>query len=91
MNGEQNDLRAVMREVKSRPAVERQHPGSGESLKEISINAARAAERQAICDVLRTTKGNKSQAAKVLRTDYKTLHVKIKALGIRPRDFASQD
>ena len=38
-------------------------------------------------DVLRTTRGNKSQAARALQTDYKTLHVKMKNLGIRARDF----
>ena len=36
---------------------------------------------------LRATSGNKSQAARILQTDYKTLHVKIKALGIRASDF----
>jgi two-component system nitrogen regulation response regulator GlnG len=58
------------------------------SLKSIASDAARAAERQAICQVLRATQGNKSQAAKALQTDYKTLHLKIKQLGIRARDFA---
>jgi DNA-binding NtrC family response regulator len=58
------------------------------SLKEIADVAAREAERQAICQVLRATLGNKSQAAKALKTDYKTLHVKMKALGIRATDFS---
>jgi len=40
-----------------------------------------------ITDTLRATSGNKSQAARILQTDYKTLHVKIKALGIRASDF----
>jgi DNA-binding NtrC family response regulator len=57
------------------------------SLKEIAADAAGDAERQAICDVLAATRGNKSQAARALRTDYKTLHLKMKALGIRARDF----
>jgi DNA-binding NtrC family response regulator len=61
---------------------------SGEkSLKEIAEEAAQVAERQAICETLRVTKGNKSQAAKVLRTDYKTLHLKMNRFGIRGRDF----
>jgi DNA-binding NtrC family response regulator len=57
------------------------------SLKEIADHAAREAERGAISDTLRATKGNKSEAARMLKTDYKTLHVKIKALGIRAKDF----
>ncbi|MEO8554725.1 MAG: helix-turn-helix domain-containing protein, partial [Kofleriaceae bacterium] len=57
------------------------------SLKQIAEVAAREAERIAITETLRKTQGNKSQAARILQTDYKTLHVKIKALGIRARDF----
>lgn len=57
------------------------------SLKEIAEEAARSAERQAICDTLRRTHGNQSQAARILATDYKTLYLKMKRLGIRPRDF----
>ncbi|MFT3698084.1 MAG: sigma-54 dependent transcriptional regulator [Kofleriaceae bacterium] len=57
------------------------------SLKEIADTAARDAERAAITETLRVTQGNKSEAARILRTDYKTLHVKIKALGIRAKDF----
>jgi DNA-binding NtrC family response regulator len=57
------------------------------SLKEIAEVAAHQAERQAIGEVLRVTLGNKSQAARLLRTDYKTLHIKMKQLGIRATDF----
>jgi DNA-binding NtrC family response regulator len=60
---------------------------SGLSLREAAEHAARAAEHQAICDTLRLTGGNKAEAARLLKTDYKTLHVKIKLLGIRARDF----
>jgi DNA-binding NtrC family response regulator len=61
---------------------------AGRPLKDIAEQAARAAERAAIVEVLRATNGNKSQAARTLQTDYKTLHVKMKHLGIRARDFA---
>jgi len=61
---------------------------SGRPLRQIADEAARAAERHAIMETLRATKGNKSQAARALQTDYKTLHLKIKHLGIRARDFA---
>jgi two-component system, NtrC family, response regulator HydG len=62
-------------------------PRRGDSLREIALNAAEAAERDAICDTLRTTAGNKSQAARALKTDYKTLHLKMKHLGIRAKDY----
>lgn len=62
---------------------------AGQSLKEIADGAVRSAERSAICDTLRLTKGNKSQAARALQTDYKTLHLKMKRLGIRGRDFTT--
>lgn len=57
----------------------------GASLREIANQAAAAAERRAIRDALRTASGNKAAAARALKTDYKTLHVKIKNLGIEPR------
>ena len=60
---------------------------AGRTLREIAGEAAREAERYAICETLRATRGNKSQAARALATDYKTLHVKMKDLGIRGRDF----
>jgi DNA-binding NtrC family response regulator len=59
------------------------------SLREIAGEAARAAERDAIRRVLRASGGNKAEAARALRTDYKTLHVKMKQLGIRARDFSA--
>jgi DNA-binding NtrC family response regulator len=61
--------------------------GDGRSLREVATDAARDAERQAIRGTLRLSRGNKSRAARALRTDYKTLHLKMKGLGIRARDF----
>jgi len=52
------------------------------SLREIVEAAARGAEIGAIREALRLAKGNKAQAARLLRVDYKTLHVKIKRYGI---------
>ena len=45
------------------------------------------AERELIRHALQTTKGNKSQAARLLRTDYTTLHAKMKRYSISARDF----
>src|SRR5437773_4913683 len=57
------------------------------SLKEIAEAAAADAEQQAIRRVLQATKGNKSEAARLLRTDYKTLHLKMKQYGIPAGQF----
>ena len=57
------------------------------SLREIAGRAAAEAERQAIRLALRATRGNKSEAARLLRVDYKTLHVKIKQFGISAAQF----
>jgi len=56
------------------------------SLKEIADEAAHEAERTAIRNALRAAGGNKTQTARALKTDYKTLHVKMKQLGIEARD-----
>ena len=60
---------------------------TGRSLKEVAEAAAADAEQQAIRRILQTTKGNKSEAARLLRTDYKTLHVKMKQYGISAAQF----
>jgi DNA-binding NtrC family response regulator len=48
------------------------------SLRDAVDRAAAEAERQAIRLALHATRGNKSEAARLLRVDYKTLHLKIK-------------
>jgi DNA-binding NtrC family response regulator len=55
----------------------------GRSLKEIAAAASAAAERQAIIEALRLSRWNKSRAARLLKTDYKTLHIKMKIFGLR--------
>jgi DNA-binding NtrC family response regulator len=59
----------------------------GASLKEIAAAAAGDAEQQAIRRVLQDTNGNKSETARLLRTDYKTLHLKMKQYGIPAGQF----
>jgi len=61
------------------------------SLKEIADRAAAEAERQAICLALHATRGNKSEAARLLRVDYKTLHLKTSATVSRPRSSGRRD
>jgi len=67
-----------------------QDPGSSTarpSLKERADMAAAEAEQLAIRSALQATRGNKSEAARILKTDYKTLHLKMKRYGIHPREF----
>ena len=58
------------------------------SLKEVARKAAAEAERWAIRRALRATGGNKSEAARTLKTDYKTLHLKMRRYDIRPAEFS---
>jgi transcriptional regulator with GAF, ATPase, and Fis domain len=60
---------------------------AGSSLREIAGGAAAYAEQQAIRRALQVTSGNKSEAARLLRTDYKTLHLKMKQYGIPAGQF----
>jgi len=57
------------------------------SLREVADVALADAERRAIREAMEAAKGNKSQAARLLRTDYSTLHAKMKRYGISARDF----
>jgi DNA-binding NtrC family response regulator len=68
------------------PASGTAPPAPGTSLKEVARAAAAEAERRAIRDALQAAGGNKSEAARLLRTDFKTLHLKIKQLGILSRE-----
>ncbi|MBL9038072.1 MAG: sigma-54-dependent Fis family transcriptional regulator [Archangium sp.] len=83
------EQKAVQRFLKAPAAraagVTRSAPGR--SLKEVADAAAGEAERQLIAETLRATLGNKSEAARALRTDYKPLHLKMKRLGLRARDY----
>jgi DNA-binding NtrC family response regulator len=76
----------VLLKAKTSTLLRDEAPG-GRSLKEVADDAARTAERQAIGAALRTSQGNKSQAARALKTDYKTLHLKMRALGIDAAEF----
>ena len=57
------------------------------SMKQLADRAAAEAERQVIRQALRAARGNKTEAARILRTDYKTLHLKMKRYGIHAREF----
>jgi DNA-binding NtrC family response regulator len=59
----------------------------GSSLRDVAEAAAAYAEQQAIRQALQATEGNKSEAARRLRTDYKTLHLKMKQYDISAAQF----
>lgn len=54
----------------------------GHSLKEIIQRNTFALERKVIEGALRYTSGNKARAARLLQIDYKTMHTKVKQMGI---------
>ena len=56
----------------------------GESLKKSVRELTIDAEREIIEKVLRQTKGNKAEAARLLKIDYKTIFTKLKAYNIVP-------
>ena len=57
------------------------------SLRQIVDSAVTRAEVEAIRRALASTLGNKSHAARLLRTNYTTLHGKMKRYGISAREF----
>ena len=57
------------------------------SLRQIVGGAGAAAEGEAIRRALTATVGNKSQAARLLRTNYTTLHAKMKRYDISAQEF----
>jgi DNA-binding NtrC family response regulator len=57
-------------------------PLGNRSLKEIVRNNTLAVERGVLIQALKYTGGNKAKAARMLQIDYKTIHTKVKQLGI---------
>ena len=57
------------------------------SLRELVEQAVAEAEAQAIGRALTTAKGNKSLAARILKTNYTTLHAKMKRFKISAQEF----
>jgi DNA-binding NtrC family response regulator len=63
-------------------------PRAAGSLKTAAAVATAEAERQAIREALQAARGNKSEAARALGIDYKTLHRKMTRYGITAGEFA---
>ena len=62
-------------------AAPRQNPDQS-GLREIIRQTVKRMEREIIVEVLQQTGGNKAQAARILRVDYKTIHNKVRKYGI---------
>ncbi|MDP2045540.1 MAG: sigma-54 dependent transcriptional regulator, partial [Deltaproteobacteria bacterium] len=52
------------------------------SLREIVHHSVVSVEREVLIQVMKHTRGNKAKAARLLHVDYKTIHTKLKQLGI---------
>jgi len=66
-------------------------PWKGLSLKEIVQQSAAAVEREVLTQILKNTGGNKAKAARLLKIDYKTIHEKVKKLGIQALKEAEEE
>ncbi|HEY7249072.1 MAG TPA: helix-turn-helix domain-containing protein [Methylomirabilota bacterium] len=62
----------------------------GFALRRIVTHAVTRAEVEAIRHALGLTHGNKSRAARLLRTNYTTLHAKMRHYGISAQEFLAQ-
>lgn len=78
--------RPIRHQEPDQPAPPRLQVGRS-SLRQIVDGAVALAEGEAIHRALTATLGNKSQAARLLRTNYTTLHAKMKRYGISAREY----
>jgi DNA-binding NtrC family response regulator len=74
-------------EVASRAPASGSGRSSAFALRQIVTRAVTRAEVEAIRHALGLTHGNKSQAARLLRTNYTTLHAKMRRHGISAQEF----
>jgi two-component system nitrogen regulation response regulator GlnG len=61
------------------------------SLKQLVGRATATVERAALLHALRQARGNKAEAARLLRIDYKTIHSKLKMYGLGTRSGGDHD
>jgi two-component system nitrogen regulation response regulator GlnG len=69
----------------SEPHKTERIPWLGQPFKEIMRHRTVEVERVVLSEALESTGGNKAKAARLLHIDYKTIHTKIKKLGISTR------
>jgi DNA-binding NtrC family response regulator len=80
------DIRSVLKPAAAGPRSSAP-AAAGATLTAVGQAARESAERGAISEALRESKGNILRASKQLGVDNKTLHVKLKKYRIRARDF----
>jgi DNA-binding NtrC family response regulator len=73
---------AALAPVELAPANIKANKIDGMSLRDVARIAQEEAEKSAIVEALRATRGHKQKAAQLLKTDYKTLFVKLKRYGL---------
>ncbi len=76
------DLKSYPEPVMEFTAKTERIPWKGLSLKDVVQRSTKAVEREVLKEVLKHTGGNKAKAARMLKIDYKTIHTKVKKLGI---------
>ena len=76
------DIKEVSGVTGALPAFSEPVPSEEPSLKDIVRRHTRELERQVLESTLERTGGNKARAARLLHIDYKTIHTKVKELGI---------
>jgi DNA-binding NtrC family response regulator len=76
------NLEAGPRPAASENTGKRKFPWREGSLREIVKGSVIAVERQVLSQALAYTGGNKAKAARLLQIDYKTMHTKVRQLGI---------
>jgi DNA-binding NtrC family response regulator len=83
---------AIIRDLLSATASPAPAPETSQrSLKDVADAAAEAAERGAIVAAVRACGGNKTRAARLLQTDFKTLHLKMKRYGLQVQGADTTD
>jgi DNA-binding NtrC family response regulator len=74
----------IRAEASWHPIAERRQ-WHGMPLREVVRQHLIAVERRVLSEALRNASGNKAQAARMLKIDYKTIHQKLKEYGIHPK------
>ena len=72
----------VSTQVVAIPSMFQRFFTNGLGLRELVKSVTAAVERETLIETLRKTAGNKAEAARLLRIDYKTIHTKIKEYAI---------
>ena len=77
--------RASAKSVREIPPCTKDAPLKDSSLKAIVRQNIASVEKEVLTRTLQYTGGNKAKAARILQIDYKTMHTKIKKLGIEAK------